>query len=87
MIKFLIGLIVSIVIAYLAFRVRALNVSGGIAAGILGTIVFGLGGTGWAVVLLTFFISSSLLSRLFKSNKKQFSLLRRINHSVNIIKN
>lgn len=69
MVKFLIGLVASIAIAYLAYKGHALNKSGGILAGILGTIVFGLGGGGWAVVLLTFFISSSLLSRLFKTKK------------------
>jgi len=34
-----------------------------------GSVVFGLGGLPWAAVLLTFFISSSLLSILFKSHK------------------
>ncbi len=69
MTKFLIGLMLGVVIAYLAYRVGALNRSGGIAAGVLGTVVFGLGGVGWAVVLLTFFISSSVLSRIFKHRK------------------
>jgi len=38
--KFLTGLLVALVIAYLAFRAKALNKSGGVAAAILGTIVF-----------------------------------------------
>ena len=68
-INFIIGMTAGVGIAYLAHRAQALNLSGGIAAGILGTVVFGLGGLGWALVLLTFFISSSLLSRFFKAKK------------------
>lgn len=67
--NFLIGMSVGVGIAYLAHRAQTLNHSGAIAAGILGTIVFGLGGVGWALVLLTFFISSSGLSRLFNGKK------------------
>jgi len=67
--KFLIGLGSGMGIAYLAFRAHALNWNGAIAAGILGTIVFGLGGGGWALVLLTFFLSSSLLSKIFRAEK------------------
>jgi uncharacterized protein (TIGR00297 family) len=36
-----------------------------------GTIIFGLGGLGWAVLLLTFFITSSGLSRAFKNRKRE----------------
>lgn len=64
MTKLLIGGLTAVIIAYLAYRVRSLNQSGAIAAAILGTIVFGLGGSAWAILMLTFFISSSALSRL-----------------------
>jgi uncharacterized protein (TIGR00297 family) len=67
--KFLTGLLVALVIAYLAFRAKALNKSGGVAAAILGTIVFGLGGLEWALILLIFFISSSALSKYFDEKK------------------
>lgn len=69
MAKFLTGLLVAVVIAYLAFRAKALNKSGGVAAAILGTIVFGLGGFEWALILLIFFISSSVLSKFFEMKK------------------
>lgn len=69
MTKLLIGFVLGTGIAWLAHRAGALCRSGAIAAGILGTIVFGLGGVGWAVVLLTFFVTSSLLSRLFNTKK------------------
>ncbi len=69
MINFVIGMAAGVGIAYLAYRVHALNRGGGIAAAILGTIVFGLAGLGWAFVLLTFFISSSGLSKFFSEQK------------------
>ena len=40
------------------------------AAALVGTVVFGLGGWQWAVLLLIFFITSSALSRLFKNRKQ-----------------
>ena len=42
-----------------------------IAAILLGTVIFGLGGLPWAVLLIAFFISSSLLSRLFFRRKER----------------
>jgi len=68
--QLLYGFILAIVIAYLAFRVHSLNQSGAIAATITGMIIFGVGGWQWAVLLLTFFITSSALSRLFKKRKQ-----------------
>lgn len=67
--QFLIGAVFGIGIAYLAYRAGSLSASGGIGAAILGTVVFGLGGIGWAVILLTFFFSSSALSKIFHSRK------------------
>ena len=67
--NFLIGMLTAVLIAYLAYRAHALDQSGAFAAGILGTVVFGLGGGGWALVMLTFFISSSLLSKFFRTRK------------------
>ena len=65
-----IGIIVAIIIAYFAYRARSLNTSGAIAAAIIGAIIFGVGGWQWAILLLAFFISSSALSRAFKSRKQ-----------------
>jgi uncharacterized protein (TIGR00297 family) len=69
--QFIIGLFLAIVVAYLAYRARSLNRSGAFAALVVGTIIFGLGGLGWAVLLLTFFITSSALSRAFKNRKRE----------------
>ncbi len=67
--QFLLGVVLAALIAYAAHRVRALSDSGAIAAGLLGTVFFGLGGLRWAALLLAFFISSSALSRLFRQRK------------------
>ena len=64
------GFLLAIVIASLAYRARSLSKSGAFAAMILGTIIFGLGGIPWAVLLLTFFFTSSALSRAFKKRKQ-----------------
>jgi uncharacterized protein (TIGR00297 family) len=63
------GFLLGAVIAYLAWRTRSLNRSGAWAAVLTGGLVFGLGGIAWAVVLLTFFVSSSALSRLSSQRK------------------
>jgi uncharacterized protein (TIGR00297 family) len=65
------GILLAIVIAYLAYRARSLDRSGAFAAFIVGTVIFGLGGWGWAILLLTFFITSSGLSRMFKDRKRE----------------
>jgi uncharacterized protein (TIGR00297 family) len=68
--QILYGLLLAALIAYLAYRVHSLNRSGAFAATLVGTIVFGLGGLQWAIVLMVFFITSSGLSRLFKKRKQ-----------------
>ena len=64
------GFLLAIIIAFLAYKARSLNRSGAIAAAFTGTIIFGVGGVNWAILLLTFFISSSALSRAFKKRKQ-----------------
>ena len=51
------GFIFAIIIAYLAYRAHSLDKSGAIAAIVTGTIIFGVGGWEWAILLLTFFIT------------------------------
>ena len=65
-----IGFLLAIIIAYLAYRAHSLNVSGAMAATVVGTVVFGFGGLSWAVLLMMFFITSSGLSRMFKKRKQ-----------------
>jgi len=66
----MIGAGLAMLISAIAWRAGSLSPAGVLAATVLGTVIFGLGGLGWAIVLLGFFISSSLLSRLFKRRKK-----------------
>ena len=68
--QLLLGFLLAILIAYLAYRARSLNKSGALAAAFTGTIIFGVGGWQWAILLLTFFITSSVLSRSFKKSKQ-----------------
>ena len=63
------GFFIAIIIALTAWRAKALSQSGAIAAAILGIVIFGLGGLGWTILLLTFFISSSILSRSLPQKK------------------
>ena len=68
--QLLLGFIFALLIAFLAYKAKSLDKSGAIAATIEGTLIFGLGGWEWAILLLTFFISSSALSKMFKARKK-----------------
>src|SRR5512133_267555 len=65
----LIAFALAALIGAAAWKAHALSPSGALAATALGTVIFGLGGLGWAVVLMGFFISSSALSRLFRKRK------------------
>jgi uncharacterized protein (TIGR00297 family) len=67
--QLLLGFLFAIIIAFLAYSARSLSRSGASAAVLVGTLIFGLGGWQWAVILLTFFISSSGLTRLFGKRK------------------
>lgn len=67
--QLLLGFLLALLIAFLAYKARSLNQSGAIAAAFTGTIIFGIGGLQWAILLLTFFITSSALSRAFKKRK------------------
>jgi uncharacterized protein (TIGR00297 family) len=68
--QIIIGFILATIVAYLAYRAHSLDKSGAIAATVVGTVIFGLGGWQWAILLLTFFITSSGLSRAFKKHKE-----------------
>lgn len=67
--QILIGFLLAILIAVLAYRAHSLNRSGAFAATLVGGVIFGMGGWQWAVLLLTFFITSSALTRAFKKRK------------------
>ena len=63
------GFGLAVLVSLAAYQLRSLSPQGALTATILGTVIFGLGGLGWAALLLAFFISSSALSKLFKRQK------------------
>ena len=64
------GVVFSAAVAALAFRARALTRSGAWAAWAVGAVVFGIGGWTAAAALLSFFVSSSALSRWRRGQKE-----------------
>ena len=64
-----IGFLLGGLIGLLAWRAGALSRGGAVGALLTGGLIFGLGGIPWAALLLTFFVSSSALSRLFARRK------------------
>ena len=65
------GLVLSAAIAWLAYRRQALTPSGVLGAVLTGTTIFGFGGLDWGLILITFFVSSSLLTRYKAAAKAQ----------------
>lgn len=67
--RLLIGLLLSALIGYLGYRREALTGSGWLGAVITGTSIFGFGGLNLGLLLIAFFVSSSLLTRYRRSAK------------------
>jgi len=64
------GVALSVIIAWAGYRGRSLSRSGVMGAVIIGTLTFGLGGWTWGVLLVAFFVSSSLLSHYRRADKR-----------------
>ena len=67
--KIIIGIVVSALISLAAYKKKSLSKSGVIAAIIIGTAIFSLGGIIPFVLMMIFFISSSIISKLGKKRK------------------
>jgi uncharacterized protein (TIGR00297 family) len=67
--QLLAGLLLAALVAFGAYRVHSLSRSGAYAAVVVGTLIFGVGGWQWAVLLLAFFITSTALGRSFRKRK------------------
>lgn len=65
-----VGLLLAALVAGVAWRLGLLARSGAIAACLLGGAVYALGGLPAAILLVAFFVSSSLLTRLFTRRKR-----------------
>jgi len=70
-----IGLGLALLVALLSSRARFLTPSGSVGTFLLATLIFGVGGWVWALPILTFFLISSLLSKVGKAHKTQFGLM------------
>lgn len=68
------GLIFFLLLAFISIHFKLLTLSGGFAAFILALLLFGLGGWNWIIPVVSFFITSGLLSRIRET----------INPSVNV---
>ncbi|HSN75581.1 MAG TPA: DUF92 domain-containing protein, partial [Anaerolineae bacterium] len=67
--RLVIGLLLSAAIGLLAYRRDSLDRSGVAGAVLVGTLIFGFGGWTWGLVLISFFVSSSLLSHYRQDDK------------------
>jgi len=63
------GIVLSVAMGVGGYYKRALSKSGLVGAMVVGTTIFGLGGWRWGALLITFFVSSSLLSAFKKGQK------------------
>lgn len=70
LLTFPLGFALAAAVAALAYRAHALTRSGAVAAWAVGTAVFGVGGWRASAALLTFFATSSLLSRWRRRRKE-----------------
>ena len=70
--QLILGTVLSALVSTLAYRFKLLTSDGASAAFLLGAIIFGTGGIGFALPLLFFFLSSSLLSRYRQSEKIKY---------------
>jgi len=70
----LIGILFAALVVGISFRVKFLTLSGSIATFILASFIFGLGGIKWSVPIMTFFILSSILSKLRKKKNESVEI-------------
>jgi len=66
----LLGLFLSALMGALGYWRHALTAGGLVGAIVVGTLIFGIGGWQWGLLLITFFISSSWLSHYREADKE-----------------
>ncbi len=64
--------LLSFALAFTAYRLKALTLGGAAGAMLLGSVVFSIGGIFWVVPMATFFVLSSILSKIGKLRKTVF---------------
>jgi uncharacterized protein (TIGR00297 family) len=70
--RLLVGLLLAAIVAFAARRARSLSPSGAIAAMALGTVAVAAGWL-WGLLLIVYFVSSSLLSRFGRARKEELT--------------
>ncbi len=73
--RLLAGGFFAFLLVLLSLKVKFLNNSGATATFLLGITIFGIGGLVWTVPLLTFYLLSSILSKLGRKRKAKFDLV------------
>ncbi len=71
-IAFSLGVALAVFVATVSYRAKFLDAGGAAVTFVLATLVFGIGRWTFAVPILTFFVLSSLLSRLGRKKKDKF---------------
>jgi len=69
-VSILVAIVLAAAVALVAWRLRALTVSGAVAAAIVGAVVFLCGAWAYAAVLFAFFLPSVALSRFGRARKR-----------------
>ena len=72
-VRLILGLILSLAIGGLAYWRRTLSPSGMLGAVLIGTVIFGFGGWVRGLLLIAFFVSSSLLSHYHDRRKERLA--------------
>lgn len=67
--RLILGLVVATCISFAAWRARSLTTSGAVAAMFVGTLAVGAGWS-WGALLILYFVSSTLLSRMGRTRKE-----------------
>ena len=71
--QLLLGLLLSSLMGVLGYWRNALDLSGVAGAVLVGTLIFGLGGWSWGLLLIVFFVSSTWLSHFRRADKQRIS--------------
>jgi len=71
----LFGVSLSLILARVSLALKFLTPDGAVGVFLFGSNIFSMGGAEWTVPILTFFLLSSVLSKLGKSRKKKYDLI------------
>ena len=71
--QFFLGFSFALIISAISFKLKFLTLSGSIATFVLAFLIFVFGSWGWTIPILTFFITSSILSALREKKNSEVS--------------